>query len=111
MVSVPYVKELSEHFRRKLERENIKVIFKGVHTIKPLLIHPKDPNSINLKQYVIYNWSSPVEDINATYEEESVRCLEMRIRDHSKGIQSNIQLHILERNHAIADISHFNITD
>ena len=43
-ISVPYFPGLSESFKRSLGTPTIQVCFKGVNTLKSMLMHPKRQN-------------------------------------------------------------------
>ena len=40
---IPYIKGCSEQYSHSLAKDRVRVFFKGTSTIKPLLMHPKDP--------------------------------------------------------------------
>ena len=109
MVTVPIVKWLSKQFRRIVEKECMRIIFKGKNTLELLLMYPRDPVTNHLEPDVVYKESCLVEDCNSVYTGESSRCLETRVKEHSKGIQSNVSLHSFMNNHPVANISHFSI--
>ena len=44
-VVVPYVSGLSESYSRVMEKNGIKIYFKGHNTIRNMLVAPKDPDS------------------------------------------------------------------
>ena len=98
---------LSVQFRRIPEEKNKKPITKDVHTLESLLMHPNVSISTKLKQDIIYKWSHPMEDCNATYIGECGRCLKVMIKEDSKSTQSNVKLQGLETNQTIADISQY----
>ena len=49
-ISGPYFQGLSEAFKQIFKYTHIQVCFKGIHTLKSLLIHPKDKVSIDQKE-------------------------------------------------------------
>ena len=51
-VSVPYFPGLSESFKKIFKYTTIQVCFKGVNTLKSMLMHPKDKISIKQKKDV-----------------------------------------------------------
>ena len=54
-VSVPYFPGLSESFKKIFKYTAIQVCFKGVNTLKSLLMHPKDKVTNEEKKDVVYH--------------------------------------------------------
>ena len=54
-VLVPYFPGLSESFKKIFKYMPIQVCFKGVNTLKTLLMHPKDKASTEQKKDVVYS--------------------------------------------------------
>ena len=59
--------------------------FKGGHTIKNLLVHPKDKDNILQKGGVIYRFRCGRVDCDEEYIGESGRTFEERFREHMKA--------------------------
>ena len=55
-VSVLYFPGLSESFKKIFKYMPIQVCFKGVSTLKSLLMHPKDKVPNEQKKYIAYHW-------------------------------------------------------
>ena len=55
-VVLQYNKGLSEQYRYTLAKYKVRVSFKGISTIKSLLMHPKDPILDAWKTDIIYHW-------------------------------------------------------
>ena len=55
-IVVPYMKGLSETCKNTCGRHGIEMHFKGVNTIRQLLVHPKDKDDILKKSGVIYRY-------------------------------------------------------
>ena len=92
-VTVPYIQELSEKFRRIFKDPGIQIITKGCNTLKTLLIHPKDKIPTQLHRDVVYQWTCANGNCNSCYIGESSRCLESRIKVHNTSSTSTIFQH------------------
>ena len=57
-ISVPYFPGLSESFKKIFRYTTLQVCFKGVNTLKSMLMHPKDKISIDQKKDVVYHWNA-----------------------------------------------------
>ena len=55
-ISVPYFPGLSGSYKKIFKYTTIQVCFKGVNTLKSLLMHPKDKISTNQKKDIVYHW-------------------------------------------------------
>ena len=80
-VSVPYLLGLSESFKKTFKYMPIQVCFKGVNTLKSLLMHPKDKVSTEQKKDVVYHWECQADGCNSSYVGETSRAL----RGESQG--------------------------
>ena len=60
-VSVPYFPGLSEAFKKIFKYMAVQVCFKGVNTLKSLLMHPKDKLPNSQKKDVVYHWECQVD--------------------------------------------------
>ena len=54
-ISVPYFPGLSESFKKIFRYTTIQLCFRGVNTLKSMLMHPKDKISIEQKKDVVYH--------------------------------------------------------
>ena len=52
-ISAPYFPGLSESFKKIFRYTTIQICFKGVNTLKSMLMHPKDKISIDQKKHVV----------------------------------------------------------
>ena len=66
-VVIPYTKGLSEQNRHTLGKFRVRIFFKGMSTIKSLLMHPKDPIPDAQKTDIIYHWKCPANNCTAKY--------------------------------------------
>ena len=57
-ISVPYFPGLSESFKKIFKYTPVQVCFKGVNTLKSILMHPKDRISNDQKKDLVYHWSA-----------------------------------------------------
>ena len=111
-VSVPYFPGLSESFKKIFRYTHIQICFKGVNTLRSLLMHPKDEIPVNIHKDVVYKWSCKSEDCNAAYIGETCRPLEDRVKEHIKsGRNSAIHAHCSRNNHPLPTVDDFVIID
>ena len=89
-ISVPYFPGLSESYKKIFKYTPIQVCFKGVNTLKSLLIHPKDKISTNQKKDIVYHWECQADGCNSSYIRETSRALGKRVKEHSKSTTSAI---------------------
>ena len=87
-ISVPYFPGLSESYKKIFKYTPIQVCFKGVNTLKSLLIHPKDKISTN--KDIVYHWECQADGCNSSYIRETFRALGKRVKEHSKSTTSAI---------------------
>ena len=80
---VPYVSGLSESYSRVMEKNGIKVYFKGHNTIRNILVAPKDPDSKLNKSGVIYRIRCG--SCSDSYIGESARLFQDRLKDHRRA--------------------------
>ena len=83
-IAVPYHQGLSESFKRTCKKYGIQVHCKGGHTIKNLLITPKDKDHILNKSGVIYRYKCHRVECDAEYIGESARTFAERFKEHLK---------------------------
>jgi hypothetical protein len=79
-VSVPYVKGISEPFKRIISETDCDVALKGSNTIKNLLMHPKDRDEPTSKTHVVYKINC--EECSSTYIGQTKRRLKDRVKEH-----------------------------
>ena len=110
-ISVPYFPGLSESYKKIFKYTPIQVCFKGVNTLKSLLMHPKDKISINQKKDLVYHWECKADGCNSSYIGETSRALGKRVKEHSKSTTSAILKHCKDFHHPLPSISDFSIID
>ena len=89
-ISVPYFPGLSESYKKIFKYMPIQVCFKGVNTLKSMLMHPKDKISNDQKKDLVYHWECKADGCNLSYIGETSRALGKRVREHSKSTTSAI---------------------
>ena len=72
-ISVPYFPGLSGSFKKIFRYTAIQVCFKGVDTLKSMLIHPKDKISIKQKKDVVYHWECQADGCKSSSVSETSR--------------------------------------
>ena len=87
------------------------VFFKGISTIKSLLMHPKDPIPDAQKTDIIYHWKCPAHNCTAQYIGETNRSLKARVLDHRNQTTSAIRNHHTSTNHLKSELKIFIIID
>ena len=63
-ISVPYFPGLSESYKKIFKYTPIQVCFKGVNTLKSMLMHPKDKISSDQKKDLVYHWECKADGCN-----------------------------------------------
>ena len=109
-ISVPYFPGLSEFFKKIFKYMTIQVCFKGVDTLKLLLMHPKDKVSIEQKD-IVYYWECQADGCNSSYIRKTSRALGERVKEHSKSTTSAILKHCTDFHPPLPSISNFSIID
>ena len=104
---VPYYKGVSESLKKICGKHGVQVYFKGGHTIKSLLMTPKDQDPILKKSGVIYRYKCGRVDCNEEYIGESSRSFKERFKEHQKA-PSPIYDHSNITGHQVT-IENFNI--
>ena len=84
-IVVPYHRGLSESFKRTCKKYGTEVHLKGGHTIKDLLMAPKDKDPILKRSGVIYRFKCGRVDCDYEYIGESARNFEERFKEHLKS--------------------------
>ena len=80
-IVVPYMKGLAESCKNICRRYGVEVYFKGGRTIRDILVHPKDKDTILKKSGVIYKYSCGRVDCGEEYIGESGRTFGERYRE------------------------------
>ena len=78
---VPYYKGVSESLKKICGKHGVQVYFKGGHTIKSLLMTPKDQDPILKKSGVIYRYKCGRVECDEEYIGESSRSLERGLKN------------------------------
>ena len=110
-ISVPYFPGLSESYKKIFKYTPIQVCFKGVNTLKSLLMHPKDKIPTDQKKDLVYHWECKADGCNSSYIGETSRALGKRVKEHSKSTTSAILKHCKDFHHPLPSISDFSIID
>ena len=110
-ISVPYFPGLSESFKKIFRYTTIQVCFKGVNTLKSMLMHPKDKISIDQKKDVVYHWECQADGCKSSYVSETSRALGKRVKEHCKSSTPAILKHCTDHHHPLPSLSNFNIID
>ena len=84
-IVVPYMKGLGESCKNICRRYGVEVYFKGGRTIRDLLVHPKDKDTILKKSGVIYKYSCGRVDCGEEYIGESGRTFGEKNREHMRS--------------------------
>ena len=108
---MPYFPGLSESFKKIFKYTPVQVCFKGVNTLKSMLMHPKDKISNDQKKDLVYHWECKADRCNSSYIGETSRALGERVKEHSKSTTSAIQKHCKDFHHPLPSIEDFNIID
>ena len=100
-ITVPYHQGLSESFKRTCRKYGIEVHLKGGHTIKNLLMNPKDKDPIFKRSGVIYRFKCNRVECDEEYIGESARNFGERYKEHQKS-PSPIHDHITISGHTVS---------
>ena len=82
---VPYIQGLGEKLKRKCNREGTQAHFNGSHTIKTLLMAPKDKDTKLQKNWVIYKYRCPQINCPEEYIGETGRAFGDRLKEHLRA--------------------------
>ena len=110
-VAILYIKGLSEESRHTLTKYRVRVFFKGTITIKPLLMHQKDPIPDEQKTDIIYHWKCPADNCTAEYISETNRSLKETVLDHRNQTTNTIRNHHISTKHPKAELKDFSMID
>ena len=108
-ISVPYFPGLSESFEKIFRYTTIQICFKGVNTLKLILMHPKDKISIDQKKDVVYHWECQADGCKSTYGGETSGALGERVKEHCKSSTLAILKHCTDHHHPLPSLFNFNI--
>ena len=97
--------------RKSSSTRTVQVCFKGVNTLKSMLMHPKDKISSDQKKDLVYHWECKADRCNSSYIGETSRALGERVKEHSKSTTSAILKHCKDFHHPLPSIEDFNIID
>ena len=84
-IVVPYHQGVSESYKNICKKYGIEVHLKGGHTIKDLLMAPKDKDTLLKKSGVIYRYMCGRVDYDDEYIGVSARNFEERYKEHLKA--------------------------
>ena len=101
---IPYVKGLSEPYKRVMEKIGIQVFFKGGTTLKNMLCAPKDKDPKAKTQNIVYDIRCGEDSCAHRYIGETGRTLEERYKEHTKIKTSAIFQHASQTGHPIAQL-------
>ena len=110
-ISVPYFPGLSESFKKIFKYTPVQVCFKGVNTLKSMLMHPKDKVPNDQKKDLVYHWECKADGCKSSYIGETSRALDERVKEHSKSTTSAILKHCKDFHHPLPSINDFSIVD
>ena len=110
-ISVPYFPGLSESFKKIFKYTPVQVCFKGVNTLKSMLMHPKDKVPTDQKKDLVYHWECKADGCKSSYIGETSRALGERVKEHSKSTTSAILKHCKDFHHPLPSINDFSIVD
>ena len=84
-IVVPYMKGLGETCKNICRRYGVEVYFRGGSTIRDLLVHPRDKDTILKKSGIIYKYSCGRVACGEEYIDESGRTFGERYREHMRA--------------------------
>ena len=91
---VPYIKGISEKFKKLCKSKGIQVHFKGSNTLRTQLVNPKDKDPKTQKSGIIYHYKCPHINCPEAYIGESGRVLGERVKEHIRPLpQYSITAH------------------
>ena len=91
-ISVRYFLGLSESFKKIFRYTAIQVCFKGVNTLRSMLMHSKDKISIYQKD-AVYHWKCQADGCKSSYIGGTSRALGEQVKEHCKSSTSAILKH------------------
>ncbi|XP_041467403.1 uncharacterized protein LOC121417737 [Lytechinus variegatus] len=84
-VVLPYVSSIAHQLRRRLEKHNIRAVFKSDTTLRNQLVTAKDPIPTYRKDGVVYQ--IPCKDCNFSYIGETGRPVKERLTEHQRDVR------------------------
>ena len=84
-IVVPYIQVMGESCKNICRKHGVEMYFNGGNTIKNLLVHPKDRDTIMQKSGGIYRFRCGRVDCEEEYIGESGRTAVERFREHTKA--------------------------
>ena len=84
-IVIPYYQGISESMKKACSEYGVQVCFKGINTIKNLLMAPKDQDAIEKKSGVIYRYQCDRVECDEEYIGESSRTFGERFKEHLKA--------------------------
>ena len=86
---VPYIKGITEKFRRLYKSKGIQVHFKGINTLRTQLVNPRDKDPRLQKSAIIYHYRCPHLNCPESYIGETGRVLGDMGSKHLKAPSPN----------------------
>ena len=80
---IPYIKEVPEPFRRHLQQQEIRTVFKSDTTLRSRLVRQKDPADPNKQDGVVYKIRCTCGKV---YIGETGRSMQERMKEHDSDI-------------------------
>ena len=108
-ILVPYVQGMIESCKNIYRKHRVEMYFEGGNTIKELLVHPKDGDTILQESGVIYRFRCGRVDCEEEYIRESSRTFAKRFREHMR-VPSPIHYHQSIIGHELS-LDNFSIMD
>ena len=84
-IVIPYYQGISESMKKTCSEYGVQVYFKGGNTIKNLLMAPKDQDTIQKKNGIIYRYQCDRVECDEEYIGESSRTFGERFKEHLKA--------------------------
>ena len=107
----PYFLGLSESYKKIFKYTPVQVCFKGVNTLKSMLMHPKDKISNDQKKDLVYHWECKADGCNSSYIGETSSALGERVKEHCQSTTSAILKHCKDFHHPLPSVLDCNIID
>ena len=76
--------------KRSLGTLLYRFVFKGVNTLKSMLMHPKDRISIDQQKDIVYHWECQADGCKSAYVSETSSALGEQVKEHCKSSTSAI---------------------
>ena len=105
VVTIPYIRGVSESIRRVLGAVDIRTQFRPLTTLRNMLVQVKDPVPQGMKSGVVYQVG--YQDCPATYVWQTARALSQRLKEHKSALtnghpeKSAIAEHAMDTGHTI----------